>query len=413
MSVTRMRSSVVAAIAVIALGAAACSTNSSGGGSPTGSKETSGAPTTPYVFGYTSGITGPGAAISKGELVGLNAAFDAVNKAGGVNGRQIKLVTLDSADDPGRTATNVTELVKSDGAIAVGGMLGSAECTATVKLAATYKTPMLCGVADDSNLKPVNPYVFVKYGSEVTEAKAMLSVVKDRIKQPAPKLGFVFIDLPSARQWATSVRAAAAKQGLKTVAFDGIAATTVDLSTEAARLQKAGATIVLTQIVSPQVISLDHALQSQGNPKPIVAEASTADYPTLLSLADPNIYQLMSTPLVDPTSSQPAVKDYVAAMKTQGVPDTMAGMNGLEYVISYVQPMQFVEALKTCGANCNGTSLAAALEKSPVNLPGVDTDYSYTSSRHYPQTYFDLATYNPKTKSVENDNTKYYANPIP
>jgi branched-chain amino acid transport system substrate-binding protein len=409
----RSRTAALACVAAAALALTACSTSSSGGTtSGGGGSGGSGGSKSTYTIGYTDGITGQAAAISKGELDGLNAAFNAANAAGGVNGHKIKLTSLDAGDDPSRGATNTVQLIKSDHALAVLGLVGSPNCSPTVKLAAQYKTPIICGVADTSDLKPVHPYVYTKYGSEVTEAKAMISVVTDTIKPATPKLGFVFIDFPSAREWATTVRSQATAAGLKTVAFDGIAATTSDLSTEAARLRSAGANVVLTQIISPQVISLNHAFKAQKSDISMITEATTSDYPTLKSLADPSIYQLMLTPLVDPNGTEPAVKAYVAAMAAQKITG-YAGINGAELAISYTQGEQIIAALKKCGDTCTGATLNTALQQVSINLPGVDQNYSYTTARHYPQTYFTVARYDDTKKDVVNSATKYYGNPIP
>ncbi|MGN6722885.1 MAG: ABC transporter substrate-binding protein [Marmoricola sp.] len=400
---------VVGSVAAFALTAAACSvgtsTNTAGSGSSSSSKSD-------YVIGYTNGISGVGAAIAKGEINGLNAAFNAQNAQGGVNGHKLKLVTLDSQDAPATGASNVTQLVKSDGAIAVLGLVGSPACTPTVRLSATYQVPIVCGVADTSDLKPAKPYLYTKYGSEVTEAKAMIDVVKTKIKKKNPKLGFVFIDFPSAREWANTVKKQAAAAGFQTVAFDGITATSVDLGTEAARLKSAGTDVVLTQIISPQVISLDRAIKSQGSSMSIITEATTADYPTLKQLADPNIYQLMLTPIVDPADTAPAVQAYVKAVGSLGI-SGKDGINGTDLEISYSQGMHIIEALKHCGDNCTGATLNQALQSVTLNLAGINQDYSYTSDRHYPQTTFTVAVYDAAKGDVVNDPTVYQGNPIP
>lgn len=407
---TSMRSSrarnlrVLGTLAAVALAASACSTSTTDGKSASSNSD--------YVIGYTSGISGVGAAIAKGEINGLKAAFNAANANGGVNGHKLKLVTMDSGDDPARGSSNVTKMVKSDGALAVLGLVGSPACTPNVRLSETYKVPVVCGVADTSDLKPAQPYMYTKYGSEVTEAKAMVDVVKSKINKPDAKLGFVFIDFPSAREWANAVKKEAAAAGFKTVAFDGVTATAVDLNTEAARLRKAGADVVLTQIISPQVISLNHALKAQGSKISMITEATTADYPTLKGLADPSVYQLMLTPLVDPADTQPAVQDYVKAVGAMGI-SGKEGVNGTDLVISYSQGQHIIDALKKCGDNCTGESLNKAFQEIALDLPGLCENYSYTADRHYPQTFFTVAEYDGAKGDVVNDPTKYEANPIP
>lgn len=58
---------------------------------------------------------------------GYQAYFDYVNEElGGIDGRQIELVTLDDGYEPGRTATNAQRLVQEEGVFALFNVIGTA-----------------------------------------------------------------------------------------------------------------------------------------------------------------------------------------------------------------------------------------------------------------------------------------------
>jgi branched-chain amino acid transport system substrate-binding protein len=62
---------------------------------------------------------------------GYQAYFDYVNEElGGVDGRQIRLVTLDDGYEPGRTATNAQRLVQEEGVFALFNVIGTSNNTA-------------------------------------------------------------------------------------------------------------------------------------------------------------------------------------------------------------------------------------------------------------------------------------------
>jgi branched-chain amino acid transport system substrate-binding protein len=62
---------------------------------------------------------------------GYQAYFDYVNEElGGIDGRQIELITLDDAYEPGRTATNAQRLVQDDGVFALFNVIGTSNNTA-------------------------------------------------------------------------------------------------------------------------------------------------------------------------------------------------------------------------------------------------------------------------------------------
>jgi branched-chain amino acid transport system substrate-binding protein len=70
-------------------------------------------------------------------LVGL------ANANGGVQGRPIKLVSLDGGNDPKAHAQNVRDLVKEHGAVLILGCGGDAVCAATAQAAAEMKVPLV------------------------------------------------------------------------------------------------------------------------------------------------------------------------------------------------------------------------------------------------------------------------------
>ena len=141
-------------------------------------------------------------------------------------------------------------------------------------------------------------------------------------------------------------------------------------------------------------------------------EATTASYQQLVLLKNPNIYELSLNPFVDPTSSEPAVKDYVNALQQQGITG-VSNINGQSIAITYAAAWSIIDALKTCGASCTNDQVNSALEKVSVNLPGINTDYSYTASRHYPQTTFQLYQYSTSKNDAVQLRDDVPSNPIP
>ena len=59
------------------------------------------------VFGQAAVLTGPAAALGQGMKTGMNAAFDEINKKGGVRGRKLKLISADDGYEDVVTATHV------------------------------------------------------------------------------------------------------------------------------------------------------------------------------------------------------------------------------------------------------------------------------------------------------------------
>ncbi len=74
-----------------------------------------------YTIGVIAGISGLGASYGTGIVQGAEMAVREINAAGGINGRQIKLVVVDDASSPARSAVVMRRLVTSGVDLIVGG----------------------------------------------------------------------------------------------------------------------------------------------------------------------------------------------------------------------------------------------------------------------------------------------------
>ncbi len=83
-----------------------------------------GASATEIKLGQTVPFSGP---VSVAGVVGHAslAYFDAVNKAGGINGRQVKLIALDDGYTPPKTVEATRRLVEDDNVLMMYGSVGT------------------------------------------------------------------------------------------------------------------------------------------------------------------------------------------------------------------------------------------------------------------------------------------------
>ncbi len=101
-----------------------------------------GASDTEIVLGQTMPYSGPGSAfgtIGKANL----AYFEMLNAQGGVNGRKVRLVSLDDSYSPPKTLEQTRRLVEVDNVLAMFGSLGTATNTAVHKYLNAKHVPQL------------------------------------------------------------------------------------------------------------------------------------------------------------------------------------------------------------------------------------------------------------------------------
>jgi ABC-type branched-subunit amino acid transport system substrate-binding protein len=77
--------------------------------------------TTPIFVGQSAALTGPQAGFGNAMRDGLQAALHAVNRTGGVGGRQIQLLSLDDQGDKAKTEANVAALTANRQVVGLTG----------------------------------------------------------------------------------------------------------------------------------------------------------------------------------------------------------------------------------------------------------------------------------------------------
>ncbi|HSY27794.1 MAG TPA: ABC transporter substrate-binding protein, partial [Burkholderiaceae bacterium] len=77
------------------------------------------------VLGQSAALTGPASQLGTEMAHGMNAYFNQINEHGGINGRTIKLITLDDGYEPDRTVKNTQILINDDKVVALVGYVGT------------------------------------------------------------------------------------------------------------------------------------------------------------------------------------------------------------------------------------------------------------------------------------------------
>ena len=111
--------------------------------------------------GQFAATTGPAAQLGLRMQTGMLAAFAAVNAAGGVNGRDIKLVTRDDGYEPAKSVEAVKALIGQDKVFALIGSVGTPTGIAAVPVLTEAQVPIIGMFTGAEALRvPLNRYVF-------------------------------------------------------------------------------------------------------------------------------------------------------------------------------------------------------------------------------------------------------------
>lgn len=113
------------------------------------------------VLGQSAALSGPASELGTAMRDGALAYFDSVNAAGGVNGRQIVLTTLDDGYDPERAGANTAALVEKDKVFALFGYVGTATSNAAQRWVDKEGIPFFAPMTGAQTLRdPFNRNIF-------------------------------------------------------------------------------------------------------------------------------------------------------------------------------------------------------------------------------------------------------------
>jgi ABC-type branched-subunit amino acid transport system substrate-binding protein len=127
-------------------------------------------------FGISAPFSGPSKELGRQMKLGIETAFNIVNDAGGIHGRQVKLVAADDGYEPNRTGETMRQLYEKDQVFGIIGNVGTP--TATVALPyALNKRMLFFGAFTGAGLlrrDPPDRYVFNYRASYVEETDAVV-----------------------------------------------------------------------------------------------------------------------------------------------------------------------------------------------------------------------------------------------
>lgn len=120
----------------------------------------SGGGTGPILVGYYGDLSGRTSSFGQSTKNGVEMAADEINQAGGINGRQIQIITEDDQGEPNKAATVVTKLINQDKVHALLGEVASSNSLAAAPKAQEAKVPMISPSSTNPAVTEVGDYIF-------------------------------------------------------------------------------------------------------------------------------------------------------------------------------------------------------------------------------------------------------------
>lgn len=322
--------------------------------------------------GQTGALSGPLDEIGKELKAGIEAYFKAVNDAGGVVGRKLKLVSLDDAGEPDKSKANTQKLIKEEDVLAFIGLSGDHTLKVTLPIITAAKVPIIGAATGDPNVhESTNRYLF---NLRATYNEECARIVDQYVRRNVTKIAMFYQNDPFGRGGLAGVDAAMREKKLPIVLFGSVDRYSTNVATAAQNIHKSGAEAVVIAAGAKTAAAFIKEMKKIGSKAQFFALSSTGakTFATLLGDDGRGVSVSQVVPL--PTSEgEPLGREYVK---------NMGGLANVSFssLEGYIAAKVFVEGLKKAGKTPSRESLVDALDKlGTIDLSGFKVKFSPTN----------------------------------
>ncbi|CAJ0902668.1 hypothetical protein R20233_04813 [Ralstonia sp. LMG 32965] len=342
------------------------------------------------IVGQSAPMSGPAAQLGQQMNRGAQLYFNAVNAAGGVNGRKIELKVLDDFYEPDATARNTKTLIDDTKVFALFGYVGTPTSLAALKIANPAGVPFFAPYSGATALRePFARNVFHVRAGYNDETAAIVQQIRTTGLR---RIAVVYNDDAYGKAGLDGVQRALkmpANQGVSLAAQASVVRNTTDVKGAVGTVlaQKPDAIVVISAYQT--VAALVKGAQEQGYAGQFynVSFVGTKALANTLGKAGGGVIisQVMPYPY---SGASPLVRDYQKLLKSDGITDFDYGS-----IEGYVAARVFVEGLKRAGRDLTREKFIGALE-SMGNYDVGGFNVNFSPSNHVGSKFVEMTIIN-------------------
>ncbi len=109
------------------------------------------------LFGQSAAFSGPAEELGTNMRLGIRAAFHEANRAGGVHGRSLELISLDDSYEPEKAVTNTLQLIEDERVFMLMGAVGTPTSRSATPVSVSAGVPYLAPFTGAEFLRTLGP----------------------------------------------------------------------------------------------------------------------------------------------------------------------------------------------------------------------------------------------------------------
>ena len=337
----------------------------------TGDQPTPGVSDDRVLFGQSAAFSGPAQALGHAMRLGIEAAFAEQNRAGGVHGRMLELVTRDDRYEPGFAFASTRDLIAQERVFALIGEVGTPTSRSAVPLAESRAVPFVGPLTGAGFLRDpdLNSVVNLR-ASYAQETEHMVERLTEDLG--VTRVAVMYQNDSFGQSGLNGVTEALDKRGLAPVATWYYERNSSAVKAAVFHIADAQPEAVIFIGAYQPVAKAITLLRMDIDPV-FMAVSFVGGNALAQELGDeaPGVYVTQVVPIPDDAST-PVVAEYRAAL-SEFDPDAVPGFVSLE---GYMAGRLAIVALETCGADVTRACfLGAFTELEAIELSGVSLQY--------------------------------------
>ena len=337
---------------------------------------------TPWLIGQSAPLSGSNAAFGTDIRDGALAYFKSVNAKGGVDGRQIELVSLDDKNDRKIAGANAQKLLQENKVAALFGFASATLSLDAMPLAEKADVLFFAPFSGANPVRKASPIVFTLRASYAEELEKMLAFWTGAgLKQ----IVVVHYDDEVGKQNLASVADYLSKQGKipKSVALQRNAKVDAKQIDELLKLKP---DVLINTVLSGPAAEISRQITSRGLTIPMSSLSFVGAQQYIVAAGESGAGVSIAQVVPSATSQSPVVRECAKALQESGV---TAPMNST-HLEACIGAKVLTEAIRRTKKPGNAEGLLNALR----NLGTYDTGgfvVSYGATKHHGSKFVDLA----------------------
>ena len=330
-------------------------------------------------LGYNGDLSAsPSAQSGHAAVLGMQAAVDDINAAGGVLGRKFTIVTRDDQSQPPKSIQNMSDLIDNEKVIAVFGPTNSGNAMAWKHIPNQKKIPVIGNVGSGTAIThPMSPgadnYMFRVSMVDRDQIGALMAYVK---KNPASKVvGLMAETTGYGAGGLKDMQEIADLQGIKIVATERFAVSDTDMTSQLNKLKAANVDTVVVWAQGTPIAQLVRSMEKI-NYFPVTLTSWAADNITFYDAAGK---ALANKPIFMRTVSE--TRTPVQQKLYDRIGSKLKAPSSFSFALHGYDSVQLLAAAVKQANSADGTAIKNALEDLRTPVAGVLKTYNKPFSK--------------------------------